>query len=383
MSSTLPLAKRFLQRGYEVDYYVIVRDRVKQLDAIPISINSPKVGINKIPAEQIGQLMEYMEYGNFAFHTIRLLKPCSSIPVLRSFTKIINEMLIRNTCRSLNRNVYSFVNIVTRYSSTFMSPFATYLKSRIIFSLHEVCNHLNPDFEHIPALVHKIFEKGCDIVVHSQKTLNDIIKYKEVQYNKLHCINFGLFETYNLVKPDENLSLPENYALFFGIINKYKGLDFLYDIIRQCKHELHNMKIVIAGNGVVPVLDNIKQDDTFCVINRYITNEELVTLFGRCKFVICPYTSASQSGLPQTAFVFNKPIISSDIESFQEVLKNEYGCAIPLTDKQRWNDTLLELSMDGDTYSTLVSNVKNFTSYSNEYSWDYISEQYLEILDIK
>ena len=38
------------------------------------------------------------------------------------------------------------------------------------------------------------------------------------------------------------------------------------------------------------------------------------------KFVVCPYLSASQSGLPQTAFVYNKPVIATNVGGFAGII---------------------------------------------------------------
>ena len=77
----------------------------------------------------------------------------------------------------------------------------------------------------------------------------------------------------------------------------------------------------MAGGGYDPILKDMKKDSRFTVINRFIDNAELVYLMKRCKGIVCPYIGASQSGLVQTAMVFEKPVIATRVGAFSEIIR--------------------------------------------------------------
>ena len=64
------------------------------------------------------------------------------------------------------------------------------------------------------------------------------------------------------------------------------------------------------------------------VINKYLSDAEVSFLVRSSYAVIMPYRSASQSGIPPTAFSFNKPIIASNVSGVNEYLTNGYNSLI-------------------------------------------------------
>ena len=82
---------------------------------------------------------------------------------------------------------------------------------------------------------------------------------------------------------------------------------------------------MIAGKGdfwfdISEYLDN----ENIIFINRYIKSEELVGLIKKSKFIITPYTDATHSAVIMSSFVFDKPVVSSELEGITEVIKHNY-----------------------------------------------------------
>lgn len=103
-----------------------------------------------------------------------------------------------------------------------------------------------------------------------------------------------------------------------------------------------------------------KNDERFILINRWLGNAELATLIRHSKCVVCPYLSASQSGIPQTVFNFDKPIIATDIESFEAVIQNELnGIIVRRNNVKEFADAIKRILNDDELYHQMVSNIKN------------------------
>ena len=111
------------------------------------------------------------------------------------------------------------------------------------------------------------------------------------------------------------------YILFFGYLHPYKGLDTLLASIKLIsQNDNVGIKFVIAGSGYCKELNEFMNQKQCIVINRHISNYELVGLVKNAEFVVCPYKSASQSGIIMTSFLFGRPIIASNVGAFSEVI---------------------------------------------------------------
>jgi glycosyltransferase involved in cell wall biosynthesis len=106
------------------------------------------------------------------------------------------------------------------------------------------------------------------------------------------------------------------YILFFGNIEKYKGVEYLYRAFRN-NRQFSDYKLVIAGSGNIHFAN--EKDSQVIFINRYIKDEEIRELFKQAACVVYPYLSATQSGVLTLAYQFQTPALVSDIPFFREV----------------------------------------------------------------
>lgn len=120
-----------------------------------------------------------------------------------------------------------------------------------------------------------------------------------------------------------------DYYLFFGRIDRYKGVDVL---LRSYSLWPGKRKLIIAGNGQLRP-DEIKMaesDTRIILINRFIKDEEMPYLFTNARAVVLPYKDATQSGILPIAYMYGKPVISSEvigIAQFVENGKTGYVCS--------------------------------------------------------
>jgi glycosyltransferase involved in cell wall biosynthesis len=107
----------------------------------------------------------------------------------------------------------------------------------------------------------------------------------------------------------------DKYILFFGNIEKYKGVEYLYSAFKN-NNNLFGYQLVIAGNGNIYFPH--ANDAGIIFINRYIKDDEIKSLFKRAICVVYPYISATQSGVLTLAYKFRTPALISDIPFFKE-----------------------------------------------------------------
>tara|TARA_B100001250_G_scaffold118205_2_gene100342 strand:+ start:2718 stop:3851 length:1134 start_codon:yes stop_codon:yes gene_type:complete len=180
-------------------------------------------------------------------------------------------------------------------------------------------------------ILNKYFVNSADaFVAMSRSVYNDldsfnITKKKILGVHPLYD-NFGKA----ISKSDAlvNLSLADDcrYILFFGIIRRYKGLDILLEAFSDPRLQARDLKLIIAGEfyeDKEPYLDLINRYDlSSSVILRteFIPDEEVVNYFCAADIVVQPYRNATQSGVTQIAYHFDKPMLVTDVGGLKEIV---------------------------------------------------------------
>ena len=206
--------------------------------------------------------------------------------------------------------------------------------------------------------------KACKgVVLLSPKSLNEFINGYPNLKNKCSMIQIGANEFDNNPVEPKELSGVKDYLLFFGTLEKYKGIPNLLKAYREVKIE--RPKLVIAGNGVLSQeeMDIIKECEVI-LIKRYIHDEEVVFLFNNCKATVLPYIEASQSGILGLSYFFGKPVIANNIEGIREYIEQGNTGFI-----YRNNQELTMYLSQVDRITEEMSNNAN-KYYKEHLSWD-------------
>lgn len=128
----------------------------------------------------------------------------------------------------------------------------------------------------------------------------------------------------NLLNLDEN----NHYILFFGLIRDYKGLDILLNAFAQLKNEQQNIKLIIAGEyysnqaEYEELIDTLKIRNDLELHTQFIPDDEVYKYFCAADVVVQPYKTATQSGVTQICYHFNKPMIVTNVGGLPEIVPN-------------------------------------------------------------
>ena len=119
--------------------------------------------------------------------------------------------------------------------------------------------------------------------------------------------------------------------LFFGRIMAYKGLHVLLDASERVRHDLQDLKLVIAGRG--PALDELMPrltHDHIQLRDGFIPDRAVAQLFLDTELVVLPYVEASQSGILALAAAFGRPVIVSDVGEIGTLVRSTgMGLIVP------------------------------------------------------
>ena len=164
----------------------------------------------------------------------------------------------------------------------------------------------------------------------SKDVLNDLNTFDKTK-PKVYCPHplydhYGAISTKEQAKKALKLDKKTHYLLFFGFIRDYKGLDLLLKAIDKEFFEKNNIKLLVAGEFYTdskPYFEIIskREIEKFVIMsNDFIPDEEVAYYFNACDAVVQPYKDATQSGVTQIAYHFEKPIITTNVGGLAEIV---------------------------------------------------------------
>ena len=179
----------------------------------------------------------------------------------------------------------------------------------------------------------KYFVGAVDgFVVMSKSVGEDMRKFttdKPVEFIP-HPIYDNYGEKVNKTTAKEYLQLQQTdkHLLFFGFIRKYKGLDLLLEAMADERIQQQGIKAIIAGEyyddqqQYLDLIEKYNLHQHIILKDDFIPNDEVRYYFGASDVVVQPYKSATQSGISQLAFHFEKPMIVTNVGGLPEIVND-------------------------------------------------------------
>jgi len=172
----------------------------------------------------------------------------------------------------------------------------------------------------------------------SRKVLEDLrgTNFSGISDFHVHPLydNFGPLQ--NRLSMRSKLGIPADakLCLFFGFIRKYKGLDLLLRALKELNARDESIHLIVAGefyDDESSYLSIIKDLDlkNIHMHTDFIPNDEVSDYFSACDLVVQPYKTATQSGVSQVAYHFEKPMVVTNVGGLAEFVpqgKTGYVC---------------------------------------------------------
>jgi len=120
----------------------------------------------------------------------------------------------------------------------------------------------------------------------------------------------------------------QRVVLFFGLIRPYKGLDLLLHALADQDLERLNVHALVAGEcysdweQYEQLIARYGLSDRVHLSVRFIPNDEVSTYFSASDLVVQPYKTATQSGISQIAYQFEKPMVVTNVGGLPEIVTN-------------------------------------------------------------
>ncbi|SMO47408.1 glycosyltransferase [Solitalea koreensis] len=261
-------------------------------------------------------------------------------------------------------------------------------KTRIIFICHNILPHEAQPGQNL--LTKVVFANADAFMVLSDSVEEDLKKFNQVKpfRNSPHPIYNSFGEP--VLKTDARLALKRLYnvdldnekvILFFGFIRKYKGLQYLLEAMPEVlKHE--RLKLLVVGeyyDDEKPYDDQINKlgiSVDVIQVSKYVPSEHIRYFFCASDLVVQPYVSATQSGISQIAYFYNKPMISTDVGALSEVvIDGKTGFIVPAEDSTSLAKAIVRFYQE-DLEEAFA---KNIDQEKEKYSWEYFTGKLEEL----
>jgi glycosyltransferase involved in cell wall biosynthesis len=168
------------------------------------------------------------------------------------------------------------------------------------------------------------------------------------------------------------LGLPSmaRVALFWGLIEPYKGVECLIRAFSKVTRRIENAHLLIAGKPNTPVepyqilVEQLNLSHKVHTRFEFVPTELAPAYFGAADVVVLPYLEASQSGVLLTAYRFGRAVIVTDTGGLPDTIElNKNGLVVPPGDENALADAMVEILAE-------LEKAEAMGQYSRQLGWE-------------
>lgn len=239
-------------------------------------------------------------------------------------------------------------------------------------------------------LLASYFVKPVDgFIAMSDQVMNDLSGFDTSKPRKFcpHPLydHFGKLEDKSAAQKKLGLDEGFKYLLFFGFIRDYKGLDLLLEAMADPCIKEKKIRLLVAGefySDSKPYFDLIhKHDlkDSVIMSNDFIPDSKVADYFNAADLVVQPYKDATQSGVTQIAYHFEKPMITTNVGGLAEIVPDGKVGYVIEPKAAEIADAILNF-FDREVEVDFIENIRE---EKKKYSWDRMLEAVDEVAGVR
>ena len=224
------------------------------------------------------------------------------------------------------------------------------------------------------------FKRADYFIVQSSAVERELLEYfPDAKYRK---VPHPVYEIFGAPVPKntarEKLGIrSKRVILCFGYVRAYKGLLLLIDAMKLLRENFGpGEEILLLAVGEFyddekKYRDRVKElglEDVVRFVAGYVPNDQVANYFSAADVVVLPYLSATQSGIAQIAYNFDKPLVVTDVGGLSEiVVDNVTGFVVPPNNPGEIAHAVIRFYREGreSAFSAAAREEKK------KYSWDH------------
>lgn len=230
------------------------------------------------------------------------------------------------------------------------------------------------------------FVKGVDgFIAMSREVLQDIDLFvkQPVKCLAAHPVydHYGVPLSKDEALRELGLSNNYHYLLFFGFIRDYKGLDLLLEALADVRLREKPVKLIVAGEyygnqeRYEALIKQLHLDDKLVLRTDYIPADEINKYFCAADLVVQPYKSATQSGVTQIGYHFDKPMLVTNVGGLAEIIADKRSGYVVSPTSMAIADAIVDFYEENREPEFVIETSK----LKNDFSWATLTGKILEI----
>lgn len=265
----------------------------------------------------------------------------------------------------------------------------------VLCTAHEALPHEHPSAAELEDLG-ALYASVTRIIVHAERTREEIVRLFSVDARRIDVIPHG---SYDFLFPDGRipretargrLGLPAGrpQILFFGLIRRYKGLEYLTEAFAQVERSLPDAMLTIVGDvfrgdedgyaHYSRLLSDVSGHPNVHRVAGYVPLESVGLYLSAADVVVLPYVRTSQSGVLLAAFAAGRPVVVTDTGGLSEtVVDGSTGFVVPARDSKALADAILRILESPETAKAMGRN--SAREADTTYSWDRVAVRTAEL----
>ncbi len=193
---------------------------------------------------------------------------------------------------------------------------------------------------------------------------------------------FGEKQEKKVARAILDLDFEGKYLLFFGIVRKYKGLELLLRAMNNSKLKDLQVKLIVAGEFYDPVeeymslVKELHLENNVVIINKFIRQEDVKNYFAAADLIVQPYLTATQSGVTQIAYHFEKPILVTNVGGLGEIVPHKKAGYVAEVDAE----DISRCIVDFYTNSREETFIKQVQQEKKRFTWEHFSSEIIAMV---
>lgn len=363
----LPLIREFQRKNLKIRVYIPIQSYRKRSGIIDLKELKKRIGIFK--ASSYKELLIYKDYVDLnKIYIINLPDRSKNKDRLIWLLTFLHMCLFRP-------NIFHF-----NWQLSGRERWLYHLPVHKCMTVHDPFSHSSvkdPNEEKERLLAFK--NSNRFILLNTVQKPSFCKKYNIPEQN-VDISRLGEFNHLRVLK-SESLDEYKPYILFFGQILSYKGLEYLCEAMIDVHKKYPKHKLIIAGSGDI-YFDYTKYAklDYILLKNYYVSIKELAGLVKNALFSVCPYIDATQSGVVQTSFSCNTPVIVTNVGALAKYVENGItGLVIPPCDRNSLSLAIIDLLSHPEKIEQFRNNISK--KWRPTMGWDSIAKIYLRFYE--
>ncbi len=174
-----------------------------------------------------------------------------------------------------------------------------------------------------------------------------------------------------------NLDTSKKYLLFFGLIRDYKGLDIVLKAMATEQLRNSDIQLIVAGEyysnreEYEQLIRELAIKNKVELHTRFIPDDEVYLYFCAADMVVQPYKHATQSGVTQICYHFNKPMLVTNVGGLPEIVPDNKVGFVVAPDEQSVANAILRFYNEEKEQEF----VQNIQEEKKKYSWKVMTEK--------